>query len=40
MKKETYKGYLITYVAGYFWTLGQPFASIIRAKNEIDKITL
>jgi len=37
MKQETYKGYLITYKCGYYWTLGKPFLTIGKAKKEVDK---
>lgn len=40
MKKETYKGHLITYKCGFYFTLGKCFTTIKKAKSEIYKLYL
>lgn len=39
MKKENYRGHLITYTAGFYWALTIPFKSLKAAKRYIDDNT-
>lgn len=40
MTTINYKGHLITFKCGLYWTLGVSFNSIVKAKNRIDTIYL
>ncbi len=35
---EIYKEHRITYVCGFYWTLGVPFKTLKAAKKEIDLV--
>lgn len=38
MRSDFYKGHSITYKCGWYWTLGQCFIYIKKAKKHIDTI--
>lgn len=38
MKTFEYKGYRITYKAGYYWALTKPFMTLVAATEFIDNL--